>query len=225
VRVNPDDRVVIDEVPIGGHVRPSIRSVVASCQTTVWNVVAEFLRLRGNSNPIVVVRRAFCSWVAQDRRHTPLFLLLSRMLKIVVVRHCERRCSEQELHAHRELLVVDSRRHEFIRMNLSASPPTWRASVDVWSSDTWSRIGGNTCQRDQSHVNTRHEILDWFRPSRRVIVLRPVLMYSAIEIGSSIFLLGSFGVFSGFSGWPRYRSILSIYSRRITSQSLAGFWL
>jgi hypothetical protein len=30
---NPDDRVVIDEVSIGGHVRPSIGSVVADCLT------------------------------------------------------------------------------------------------------------------------------------------------------------------------------------------------
>jgi hypothetical protein len=44
-------------------------------------------------------------------------------------------------------------------------------------------------------VNTRHEVLDWFGPSRGVIVLRPVLLYYAIEIGSSLFLSGSFGVF------------------------------
>jgi hypothetical protein len=30
-----------------------------------------------------------------------------------------------------------------------------------------------------------HNVLDWFGPSRRVIVIRPVLMYYAIEIGSS----------------------------------------
>jgi hypothetical protein len=34
VRANPDDRVVIDEVLIGGYFRPSIRSVVAGCLTT-----------------------------------------------------------------------------------------------------------------------------------------------------------------------------------------------
>jgi hypothetical protein len=45
-------------------------------------------------------------------------------------------------------------------------PPTWCASVDVWSSDIWSRIRGNT-----SHV----------------------LMYYAIEIDSSLFLSGSSG--------------------------------
>jgi hypothetical protein len=44
-------------------------------------------------------------------------------------------------------------------------------------------------------VNTRHEVLDWFGPSHGVIALRPVLMYYAIEIGSSLFLSGSFGCF------------------------------
>jgi hypothetical protein len=44
-------------------------------------------------------------------------------------------------------------------------------------------------------VNTRHEVLNWFRPPRGVIVIRPVLMYYAIEIDSSLFLSGSFGGF------------------------------
>jgi hypothetical protein len=69
--------------------------------------------------------------------------------------------------------------------------------VDVWSSDIWSRIGENASQQYQSHVNTRHEVLDWFGPSRGVIALRPVLMYYAIEIGSSPFLSGSIGGFPG----------------------------
>jgi hypothetical protein len=34
--------------------------------------------------------------------------------------------------------------------------------VDVWSSDTWSRIGGNASRRGQSHVNTRHKVLVWY---------------------------------------------------------------
>jgi hypothetical protein len=46
-------------------------------------------------------------------------------------------------------------------------------------------------------VNTRYGILDWFGPSRGVIAIRPVLMYYAIEIGSSLFLSGSLGVFRG----------------------------
>jgi hypothetical protein len=71
--------------------------------------------------------------------------------------------------------------------------------VDIWSSDIWSRIGGNASQRDQSHVNTRHEVLDWFEPSRGVIALHPVLMYYAIKIVSSLFLSGSF---RGLSGCP-----------------------
>jgi hypothetical protein len=86
VRANLNDRVVIDEVPIGGRVGPSIGFVVASCLTAAWNVVVEFLRLQRNSKPIVVVSLASCSWVgAQDHRRAPLFLLLSRVLKIVVV--------------------------------------------------------------------------------------------------------------------------------------------
>jgi hypothetical protein len=31
VRANPDDRVVIDDVPIGGRVGPSIGSVIVGC--------------------------------------------------------------------------------------------------------------------------------------------------------------------------------------------------
>jgi hypothetical protein len=42
-------------------------------------------------------------------------------------------------------------------------------------------------------VNIRHEVLDWFEPSREVIALHLVLMHYAIEIDSSIFLSGSFG--------------------------------
>jgi hypothetical protein len=40
-------------------------------------------------------------------------------------------------------------------------------------------------------VNTRHDVLDWFGPSCGVIALHPVLMYYAIEIASSLFLLRS----------------------------------
>jgi hypothetical protein len=110
-------------------------------------------------------------------------------------------------------------------------------SVDIWSLDIWSRVGGNVSRRDQSHVNTRHEVLNLFGPSPGVIALCPVLMYYVIEIGSSLFLSGSFRVFSGvssecfldlfpiisgmssnlFSGCRRCVSILSIYSRGITS--------
>jgi hypothetical protein len=56
-------------------------------------------------------------------------------------------------------------------------------------------------------VNTIHEVLDWFRPSRGLIFLRPVLMYYTIEIDFSFFLLGSFGglsgIFQGFSEMSR----------------------
>jgi hypothetical protein len=89
-------------------------------------------------------------------------------------------------------------------------------SVDVCSSDIWSRIGGNVSRRDQSHVNTRHEVLDWFGPSRGVIAIRPVLMYYVIEIGSSLFLSGFLG--SGFLVMSlRFGSIISIYSRGTVS--------
>jgi hypothetical protein len=40
-----------------------------------------------------------------------------------------------------------------------------------------------------------HEVLDWFGPSYRVIVMRTVLMYYIIEIDSSLFLSRSFRVF------------------------------
>jgi hypothetical protein len=74
-------------------------------------------------------------------------------------------------------------------------------------------------------VNINYDILDWFGPSCGVIVLRQVLMYYDIEIGSSLFLSGSLkGVIrylSGCpSGCPRYRSILSIYSQVTASYSL-----
>jgi hypothetical protein len=70
VRANPDDRVVVDEVPIGGHVGPSIRFFVASFSDG---------RLKHG--------RRVLEPGAQDRRRVPLFLLLSRVLKIVIV-HC-----------------------------------------------------------------------------------------------------------------------------------------
>jgi hypothetical protein len=72
VRANPDDWVVIDEVSIGGHVGPSIRFFVAS--------FSDGCLKRG--------RRVLESG-AQDRCHAPLFLLLSWVLKIIVMRHCE----------------------------------------------------------------------------------------------------------------------------------------
>jgi hypothetical protein len=42
-------------------------------------------------------------------------------------------------------------------------------------------------------MNTKHEILDWFWSSCGVITLHPILMYYAIEIGSSLFFSGSSG--------------------------------
>jgi hypothetical protein len=39
-------------------------------------------------------------------------------------------------------------------------------------------------------VNTRHEVFRLLQASHGIIALRPVLMYYAIEIDSSLFLLG-----------------------------------
>jgi hypothetical protein len=82
-----------------------------------------------------------------DGRRAPLFLLLNQVLKIVVFFRREWQHFELESHIRQELLIVDSRRSEFNRMNLNA-PPSWRASVDVSSLDIWSRIKENTSQRD-----------------------------------------------------------------------------
>jgi hypothetical protein len=68
MRANPDDRVVINEVLIGGRVGPSIRFFVASF----------------SDGRLKCGRRVLKSG-AQDRHHAPLFLLLTRVLKIVVV--------------------------------------------------------------------------------------------------------------------------------------------
>jgi hypothetical protein len=68
VRASSDDRVVIDEIPIDGRVGPSIRFFIASFSDG---------RLKRG-------RRVLESG-AQNRRRAPLFLLLSRVLKIVIV--------------------------------------------------------------------------------------------------------------------------------------------
>jgi hypothetical protein len=54
--------------------------------------------------------------------HVPLFLFLSRMLKIVVFTRREWQRFEQKLHVRQELLVIDLRHREFTRTNLSAFP-------------------------------------------------------------------------------------------------------
>jgi hypothetical protein len=72
VRVKPDDRVVINKVLIGDLVGLSIRFFVAS--------FSDDRLIRG--------RRVLESG-AQDHHHVPLFLLLSRVLKIIVVRRRE----------------------------------------------------------------------------------------------------------------------------------------
>jgi hypothetical protein len=95
-------------------------------------------------------------------------------------------------------------------------------TVDVWSSDIWSRTGGNTSRWDQSYVNIKHEVLDWFEPSCGVITLRSVLMYYAIEVSLLSFFWDLSGIFQGvlpgmFSRCPRCGSIIFIYSRKIAS--------
>jgi hypothetical protein len=136
VRVNPDDRVIVDEVSIGGRVRPSIGSVVASWLTATWNVVTEFLRLRGNSKPIIVVCRASCSWAgcsrsssyitllivepgAQDRRRAPLWMTTFRTEIACPSGTSRRRSTMSWVHK-------DESQH---------FTPTWCVFVDVWSSD------------------------------------------------------------------------------------------
>jgi hypothetical protein len=57
-----------------------------------------------------------------DGRRAPLFLLLNQVLKIVVFFRREWQHFELESHIRQELLIVDSRRSEFNRMNLNAPP-------------------------------------------------------------------------------------------------------
>jgi hypothetical protein len=57
-----------------------------------------------------------------DDCRAPLFLLLSRALKIIVFFRLEWKCFKQESHVRQELLVVDPWHLEFTRTNLSASP-------------------------------------------------------------------------------------------------------
>jgi hypothetical protein len=133
---------------------------------------------------------------AQDHCRAPLFLLLNRALKIVIVCRCEWQRSKQELHTHRELLIVDPRCHEFTRMNLSASPLP--GALLLMSGRQIFGVGSEGTQVGEINLTWTQDtrVLDWFRPSHGVIALCPVLMYHAIEIGSSL----SFGIFRGFSG-------------------------
>jgi hypothetical protein len=68
VKPNPDDRVVVNEVPIDSRVGPSIRFFVA--------IFSDGCLKRG---------RQVLESGAQYCRRAPLFLLLSRVLKIIVV--------------------------------------------------------------------------------------------------------------------------------------------
>jgi hypothetical protein len=69
VRANPDDRVAIDELLLGGRVGPSIRFFVASFSDG---------RLKHGHQVL--------GSGAQDRRRALLFLLLSQVLKIIIMR-------------------------------------------------------------------------------------------------------------------------------------------
>jgi hypothetical protein len=164
-----------------------------------WNVVAEFL-----SRVLKIVIAHHSSY--SDRHRVPLWMT-TFWTRIACPSGTSRRRSTMSW-VHKD----ESQRF----------PPSWRASVDIWSSDILSRIGGKVSRWDQSQVNTRYEVLDWFEPSHEVIVLHTVLMYYAIEIGSSLFLSSSFRDFQDFLHCLRCGSILSIYSQEITSYSLIG---
>jgi hypothetical protein len=69
-------------------------------------------------------------------------------------------------------------------------------------------IRGNVNQQDQSYVNTMR-FLDWFESSHGVVTIRPILMYYAIEIDSSLFLSGSFWVVSEIFS-PSFPLILDV---------------
>jgi hypothetical protein len=77
-RANPENRVVIDRVPISSHAELSIGFVVAGGH-----------RVLEASMELEV-----------DHRHAPLFLFLSRVLKIVIFAHREWQRSEHEPRAH-----------------------------------------------------------------------------------------------------------------------------
>jgi hypothetical protein len=64
-RANPDDRVVINRVLIGGRTGLLIGFVVACCLTTAWNVVVEVLRPRWNS--MVIMHHSSWSWAGRLR--------------------------------------------------------------------------------------------------------------------------------------------------------------
>jgi hypothetical protein len=68
VRANPDDWIIIDEVLIGGRIGQSIRFFVASFSDGRLKHARRVLELGD-----------------QDHRRAPLFLLLSRVLKIIVM--------------------------------------------------------------------------------------------------------------------------------------------
>jgi hypothetical protein len=78
VRANLDDRVVIDELLLGGRIGPSIRFFVASFSDGRLKYGHQVLESG-----------------AQDRRHALLFLLLSQVLKIIIMRrssYSDHRC-------------------------------------------------------------------------------------------------------------------------------------
>jgi hypothetical protein len=58
--------------------------------------------------------------------------------------------------------------------------PSWHASVDVVSSDICDE-DREKCDYTRSISKNTRQDLDWFMLSRRVIVIRPVLLYYAVE--------------------------------------------
>jgi hypothetical protein len=153
-------------------------------------VVVEFL---SQVLKIVIAHHSSYCWVGCSRPS----LCTALLIQIVVVCRCEWRRSEQELHARRELLVLDTWCHEFTRTNLSVSPlPVAPLST---SDHQIFEVGSEGTQVSEINLmwtqGTR--FLDWFRTSCGVIAICTVLMYYTIEIDSSLFLSGSFPVLSG----------------------------
>jgi hypothetical protein len=58
--------------------------------------------------------------------------------------------------------------------------PSWHASVDVVSSDICDE-DREKCDYTRSISKKTRQDLDWFMLSRRVIAIRPVLLYYAVE--------------------------------------------
>jgi hypothetical protein len=141
VRANLDDRVVVDEVSIGGHVGPSIRFFVASFfwwPLETWSPSSWIGCARSSPRTTLLIVESG----AQDRRRAPLFLFRSSSCAALNDDVPNRNCMP--------VRNFSSQIHDAMSSQgwISALPPIWRASVNVWSSDTCSRIRGNASRWD-----------------------------------------------------------------------------